>query len=156
MQAHTALAHSAAGPALLHALGDSVCAATRERLGGACEASWQQRAVDVYREALSTGYTPRPHIIERVLACLRLPATPPSPFKVSLAGQRQRLMASQCGVHISGHLLSKQHDLSASDLQLFSWATSEGFTCRRSSRILTLCTSLAGRRACGSRGRQPR
>ena len=108
MQAHTALAHSAAGPSLLHALGDSVNAATRERLGGACEASWQQRAVDVYREALSASYTPRAHIIERVLACLRLPATPPSalpaalplPFKVSLPGHIQRLVASQCGGHI--------------------------------------------------------
>lgn len=92
LQVQTALVRIAAGPALLHALGDRVNGAALERLGGACEASWQQRAVDVYREALSAGLAPRPHIIERVLACLRRPAAPrpalpaglPSPFKVSL------------------------------------------------------------------------
>ncbi len=86
------LSHIAAGPALLHALGDRVSSAVLERLDGACEASWMQRAVDVYRELLSSGYTPRAHIIERVLACLRQPAAPrpalpsalPSPFKVRL------------------------------------------------------------------------
>ncbi len=92
MQALMSLAHIAAGPALLHALGDRVSSAVLERLNGACEASWMQRAVDVYRELLSSGYTPRAHIIERVLACLRQPAAPrpalpsalPSPFKVRL------------------------------------------------------------------------
>ena len=91
-QARTALAHIAAGPALLRALGDTVTTATLERLaGGSGEASWMQRAVDVYREAVSGGCKPPAHIIERVLACLRQPTAPrpeapaalPSPFKVS-------------------------------------------------------------------------
>lgn len=92
MQVLTSLAHIAAGPALLHALGDPVSSAALQRLNGACEASWMQRAVDVYRELLSSGYHPRAHVIERVLACLRQPAAPrpalpsalPSPFKVCL------------------------------------------------------------------------
>ena len=37
---------------------------------------WVARAVDVYREALSAGYRPRRHVIERVLACLRHPQAP--------------------------------------------------------------------------------
>lgn len=90
MQAQSPLAHIAAGPTLLHALGGQVNTSVLERLAGVCEASWMQRAVDVYREALSAGYTPRAHIIERMLACLRqpaaarpaLPSALPSPFKV--------------------------------------------------------------------------
>ncbi len=37
---------------------------------------WAQRAIDVYREALSASYRPRRHVIERVLACLRHPQAP--------------------------------------------------------------------------------
>jgi hypothetical protein len=61
-----------------------------ERVGTLGDVGWAQRAVNVYREFLSAGHKPAPHVVERVLACLRQPlppkpSTPPSlvaPFQV--------------------------------------------------------------------------
>lgn len=44
------------------------------------QAHWTNQALAVYRDALAAGCRPRLHVLERVLACLRLPvsAAPPA------------------------------------------------------------------------------
>ncbi|CAL8460572.1 g101 [Coccomyxa elongata] len=70
------LGRNPAGPALLRALGGSGSISDHNGPAAVGESVWAQRAVDVYREALSAGYRPRRHVIERVLACLRHPQAP--------------------------------------------------------------------------------
>ncbi len=80
------LGRNPAGPALLRALGS----VGNEHVGGSVgEAVWAQRAVDVYREALSAGYRPRHHVLERVLACLRQPQIPKAAAPAAFAAPFQ-------------------------------------------------------------------
>ncbi len=63
-----------AGRALLRALGTEP---SLENLGPG-EGGWARRALGVYQDALAAGCRPRLHVLERLLACLRLPHQRPS------------------------------------------------------------------------------
>ncbi|KAK9820618.1 hypothetical protein WJX72_012335 [[Myrmecia] bisecta] len=62
-------ARSAAGMALLQALSGSAAPVEYD----AREVNWVSRAMSVYREAVAGGVTLRLHVLDRLLACLRLP-----------------------------------------------------------------------------------
>lgn len=79
------LGRNPAGPALLRALGGSGSVAEHGGSAAVGEGVWVARAVDVYREALSAGYKPRRHVLERVLACLRHPQAPKNATSAAFA-----------------------------------------------------------------------
>lgn len=135
-----------AGPSLLQALSGSEAG---ERMSSAADVSWSQRAVNVYREFLSAGHKPRPHVVERMLACLRQPLPPKpkqptvlaSPFKVNTVYLQ---ISSALPYHIS--------DLAtATKMPLFVWNNQPFDSARRGicsllSAAQISCTALSNRR----------
>ena len=94
-------AAAGAGAALLRALSGAAGRpdepAPPLAAAGGGEGGWARRALDVYHDAVAAGYRPRLHVLERLLACLRLPHQRPDGGL--LAPLQVRARPAACAAH---------------------------------------------------------
>ena len=79
---------------------------------------WTTQALGVYRDALSAGLRPRLHVLERLIACLRLPLDPKHGGAPASSTQLPCLppikvcawsSVGRCGEAVTPQIASKQH-----------------------------------------------
>jgi len=94
-------AAAGAGAALLRALSGAAGRPNEPApplaAAGGGEGGWARRALDVYHDAVAAGYRPRLHVLERLLACLRLPHQRPDGGL--LAPLQVRARPAACAAH---------------------------------------------------------